>query len=94
MPNIKKQQKALRKKIFEHGKTKALTASNILDEAKEDTLKQPLVFSRRIGLGEEKEVRSGVTKRDDNLVPSPKKEGMKKSMILFIQWLYPLDDLH
>lgn len=45
--DIKKQQQALRKKVFEHARTKAhLAAANIVDKAKDDTLVQIIVSSQ------------------------------------------------
>ncbi|CAL9699762.1 unnamed protein product [Knipowitschia caucasica] len=44
--DIKKQQRALRKKVFEHARTKAhLAAASILEKAKEDTLGQSIINS-------------------------------------------------
>ncbi|KAL7371892.1 hypothetical protein ABVT39_006639, partial [Epinephelus coioides] len=43
-PDIKKQQRVLRKKVFEHGSTKAyVMASNIVDKASEDTLTNAII---------------------------------------------------
>ena len=46
-PDIKKQQRALRKKIFEHARTKAhMAAASILENAKRDTLGQAIINSQ------------------------------------------------